>query len=172
MAEQPRGVDGVLVAVAGGKLEERKNSYLICEARGFSDAGRLDSGLKPKASSPNPRTVSFDFQFVILDDRIAQQLVRRVVQGLLRGGLVRAGREVNLDVFADVNAGDAGVAHLGEGGLDGFALRIKDGLFGVMMIFAFIRAWECCEKIRRRASIIFDSPRATALNLSAACAIV
>ena len=56
---------------------------------------------------------------------------------LLRGGLVRAGREVNLDVFADVDAGDAGVAHVFEGGLDGFALRIKHGFLGCDDDFGF-----------------------------------
>ena len=74
---------------------------------------------------------------------------------MLRGGLVRAGREFDLDVFADVDAGDAGVAHVFEGVLDGFALRIKRRPFlGVMMIFAFMLArGEFCRKKRaRRAS--------------------
>ena len=70
-----------------------------------------------------------NFYFVIFDDRVAEQLVRGVVDGLGRRRLVRAGREVDLDVFADVDAGDAGVAHVFKGGLDGFALWIQDGLF-------------------------------------------
>jgi len=41
--------------------------------------------------------------------------VRRIVQYLLRGRFVRAGREVNLDVFANVDRSDALVAHLFEG---------------------------------------------------------
>ena len=69
----------------------------------------------------------FNFQFVIFDDRIAQEFVRRIVQGFLRRGLVGAGGEVNFDVFTDMDAGDTGVAHVFEGGLNGFALRIKDG---------------------------------------------
>src|SRR5580693_6119710 len=87
---------------------------------------REKSGLCASAS----RWLINNFQFVILNHRIAQQLVRGVIQGFMRGGLVGAGREVNLDVFADVDAGDAGVAHVGEGGLDGLALRVQDGLFG------------------------------------------
>jgi hypothetical protein len=67
------------------------------------------------------------FQAVIFNDRVAQQFVRGVIQSFARRRLVGAGDEVNLDVFADVDAGDAGVAHVFEGGLDGFALRIQDG---------------------------------------------
>jgi len=46
---------------------------------------------------------SFNLQFVVFDDRIAQQLVRRVVDDFVRRRLVRAGREVDLDVFADMD---------------------------------------------------------------------
>ena len=55
---------------------------------------------------------SFNFQFVIFNNRVAQKFVRRVVQRLLRGGSVRAGRELDLDVFPDVDGGDALVTHL------------------------------------------------------------
>src|SRR5258706_1276631 len=78
-----------------------------------------------------------NFQLVIFNHGITQQLVRRVVQGFLRRRPVRAGREVNLDVFADVDAGDAGVAHVFEGGLNGFALGIKDGFLGCDDDFGF-----------------------------------
>jgi hypothetical protein len=54
MAEQPCGVGGVLVAVAGGKLKNGK-IHILGARRGALGAGRLDSGLKPKASSPKPR---------------------------------------------------------------------------------------------------------------------
>lgn len=75
------------------------------------------------------RLVSY-FQAVIFNHRIAQQLMCGVVDGFLRGGFVRAGREINLDVFADVDAGDAGVAHVYEGFFDGDTLRVNDRLFG------------------------------------------
>jgi hypothetical protein len=55
--------------------------------------------------------------------------MRRFIQGFFGGGLVRAGRQINLNVFANVNAGDTRVTHVGKGVLDGFALRIKDGFF-------------------------------------------
>src|ERR1017187_2153619 len=114
---------------------------------------------------------SFDFQFVILDDRVAQKLVRRVVQRLLRGGLVRAGREVNLDILADVDAGDTFVTHLFEGVLDGFALRIKHGLLGGDDNFCFHSRGGKDAKKSAAGRAIFDF-RATALKLPAACAIV
>ena len=53
--------------------------------------------------------------------------MRCLVQGLLRRGGVRAGGEINLDIFPDMNAGDAGIAHMGQGVLNGFALRIEHG---------------------------------------------
>jgi hypothetical protein len=44
-----------------------------------------------------------------------------------------------------VDAGDAGVAHVFEGGLDGFALLIQDGFLGGNDDFCFhARAAECC----------------------------
>jgi hypothetical protein len=113
----------------------------------------------------------FNFEPVILNDRVAQKLVRRVVQRLLRGGLVRAGSEVNLDVFPDVNGDNALVTHLFEGVLDSFALWIKHGLFRSDDDFCFhSRAWNVAKK-STAGRAIFDS-RATALNLPAVWAIV
>jgi hypothetical protein len=52
-------------------------------------------------------TSSFHLQFIILNDRVAEKLVRGVVERALGGGWVGAGGQVNLNVFADVDAGDA-----------------------------------------------------------------
>jgi len=80
---------------------------------------------------------SFNLQLVIFNHRIAQQLVRRVVQCFARRRLVRAGGKVNLDIFADVDAGDAGVAHVFEGFFDGDALRVNDRFLGSDDDFSF-----------------------------------
>ena len=149
MAEQPDGVDGVLVAVAGGKLENGK-IHVIYDLR-FTIYASNGSG--PIVNRIRTCRGSFNFQFVIFDDGVAQKLVSRVVKRALRGSLVRAGREVNFDVFADVDAGDAVVAHMFERVLDGFALRINHGLFWCDDDFCFhARATEFCGKILRRAS--------------------
>jgi (S)-2-hydroxyglutarate dehydrogenase len=55
----------------------------------------------------------------------------------LRGGLVRAGREFDLDVFSDVDVGDAPVAHLFQRALDGFALGIHHGFLWCNDNFCF-----------------------------------
>ena len=55
--------------------------------------------------------------------------MRGVIQGFLRSGFVRAGGEVDLDVFADVDAGDVGEAHVFEGFFDSDALGVNDGFF-------------------------------------------
>jgi len=61
--------------------------------------------------------------------------------------LSAAGCEVNLDIFADMDAGDALVTHLFEGVLDGFALRIKHGLLGGYDNYRFhSRAWNVAKK--------------------------
>ena len=63
--------------------------------------------------------------------------MRGVVDGFGRGGFVCAGGEVYLDVFADVDAGDAGVAHVFEGFFDSDTLRVNDRLLGCDDDFSF-----------------------------------
>ena len=53
-----------------------------------------------------------------------------VIERALGGCRIGAGGQVNFDVFADVDAGDAFIAHLFEGALNGFALGIHNGLLG------------------------------------------
>src|SRR5215469_10127607 len=103
---------------------------------------------------------SFNFEAVVLNNRVAQKFVRGVVQRLLRGGLVGARREFDLDVLPDVHGGDAPVTHLLERVPDGFALRIHHGLLWSNDDFRFHlraptileRPKESCEKTPRRAS--------------------
>ena len=69
---------------------------------------------------------SFDLKLVIFDDRIAQQLVARVVD--LFAGAFLVAREFDLQVFAHMHGLNAGVAHLFERVLDRLPLGIEDGL--------------------------------------------
>lgn len=85
--------------------------------------------------------------------RAAQKFVRGVVQRFLRRRLVRAGREVNLDVFADVDAGDAGVTQVFKGVLHGLALRVEDGFFRSDDDFGF----HARQKILRKISAASES---------------
>jgi hypothetical protein len=148
MAKQAGGVDGVLVAVAGGELENR-------------EIHDIQNGNGPEAQRVNCISLLcafgasglFNFKAIIFDDRIAQKFVRGVIHGLVRGGLVGAGRKVNLDVFTDVDASDTGVTHLFKGFLNGFALRIKDGFFWCDDDFCFhARAGKFCGKNASEAS--------------------
>jgi hypothetical protein len=110
VAEDARGVEAILVAVAGGELEDGKVHGERGTGRGEGSVDQLETE--------------------VLDDGIAEEAVCGVAEGFLCGGLVGAGCEVDLDVFADVDPGDAGVAHVLEGVLDGFALGIEDGFLG------------------------------------------
>jgi hypothetical protein len=74
--------------------------------------------------------------------------VRGIVQRFLRRRLIRAGREINFDIFANVNAGDIVVAHVFESFFDGDALRIYNGFFRGDDDFGFhVRAGKGCGKI-------------------------
>jgi len=87
-------------------------------------------------------TGSLDVDLIILDDRVAQELVTRLIHPLARTVLVRAA-QVDLDIFADVDRGDALVTHLFQGVLDGLALGIDHGLFRSDDDFRF-HAWAGC----------------------------
>jgi hypothetical protein len=92
---------------------------------------------------------------VIFDHRIAEKFVRGVIQGGTGGFDIRA-FQLDFEVFANVDGFDAGMAHLGEGGLDGFALRIKDGFFRRDDDFGFHAcAGKVCEKMAGQASEFF-----------------
>jgi hypothetical protein len=110
VAEDARGVEAILVAVAGGELEDGKVHGERGTGRGEGSVDQLETE--------------------VLDDGIAEEAVCGVAEGFLCGGLIGAGCEVDLDVFADVDPGDAGVAHVLEGVLDCFALGIEDGFLG------------------------------------------
>jgi hypothetical protein len=71
--------------------------------------------------------MSFDDESVIFDDGIAENLVAGAVNLLAPSFGIRA-RQIDFEVFADVDGADAFVAHLFEGVLHRFALRVKDGL--------------------------------------------
>ena len=170
MAEQADGVDGVLVAVRGGELEDGKIHFIWNNKGAKTQSENWNLFLRALASL----LLFGNFQFVIFDDRIAEELVRGIVDGLLRGGLVRARCEVDLDILADVDAGDAGVAHVFEGGLDGFALRIQDGFLWGDDDFCFhARAGKFCGKKAPEASqkvCRLDSPSAKGECFSSASA--
>ena len=110
MADCAHGMNGVLVAIGCGELKDDE-IHFIYEFQ-FTSANRERLG-------------SFDLQFVIFNDRVAQKFVRGIVQRALRGGFVGSGCEIDLNVFADVNAGDALITHVFKRVLHGFALRIQ-----------------------------------------------
>ena len=86
MAEHvAQGVDGVLVAVAGGKLENGKVHISLRQSQRSSAQSRRQA-LVTRLSSLDS-DASFNFQFVILNDRVAQKFVRRVVQRLCAAAL-------------------------------------------------------------------------------------
>lgn len=66
---------------------------------------------------------------VVFDDGVAEKGVGGFVEGLAGRGRIGSGYEVDLDVFSDMHASHSGVAQVGQGALDGFALRVEDGLF-------------------------------------------
>jgi len=101
--------------------------------------------------------------------------MRGVIQRFLRGGFVRAGREVNLDVFADVNAGDILITHVFKGFFDSDALRINDGFLRSDDDFGFhARAQGFCRNGRwTRAKKFFTQAKTeAALNFYPACGMV
>src|SRR5579862_6590580 len=73
-----------------------------------------------------PRRLIGNFQFVILNHRVAQKFVACLVEGLARGFPIRA-IQFNFEIFADVNGLDALVPHLFERIPDGFALGVHHG---------------------------------------------
>src|SRR5438876_9082866 len=71
---------------------------------------------------------SFNFEFVVLDDRVAQKLVTGFIELAARGFPVGA-VQFDFQIFAYVDRVDAAVAHVLERVLHRFALRINDGFF-------------------------------------------
>ena len=68
-----------------------------------------------------------NLEAVILDDRVAEELVAGLVETLTGGFLVLAA-QLDLQVFADMHRPDPFIAHVGEGVLHCLALGIQDGL--------------------------------------------
>ena len=52
------------------------------------------------------------------------------IVNLFAGGFFVGAIEFNFEIFADVDCADAVVTHVGEGALDGFALRIENRFLG------------------------------------------
>ena len=71
---------------------------------------------------------SFNFEFVIFDDRVAQKFVTGFIELAARGFPVGA-VQFDFQIFAYVDRVDAAVAHVLERVLHRFALRINDGFF-------------------------------------------
>jgi hypothetical protein len=69
----------------------------------------------------------FDDEAIIFDHGIAEDFVAGVVHLFAPGFGIRA-RQINFEIFADMDSADAFVAHLFEGVLHGFALGVQDGL--------------------------------------------
>ena len=87
---------------------------------------------------------------------LLRNLCAASLSALLGGGRVGAGGQVDLDVFADMDAGDAFITHLFEGALDGFALRVHNGLLGGDDDFCFhARAPEILRKMAASGEEIF-----------------
>src|ERR1700689_2503922 len=83
-----------------------------------------------KLEAGNCRTakfISLDFELVIFDHRVAQNFMASLVDLFAPAFLVNA-RQIDFQILADMHGADALIAHLFEGVLDGFPLRIKDGL--------------------------------------------
>ena len=130
MAEHADGVDAVLVAIAGGKLENGE--------------------------------VHFNFQLVILNHRVAQKFMARPRRVSCAHGLLVA-VQFDFEIFADVDGLDAAVAHLFEGALDGFALRVHDGFFRCDDDFCFHA---------RAEGVSGFKPQVSSLKFPASCSIV
>jgi hypothetical protein len=71
--------------------------------------------------------MSLDNEAVIFDDGVAEDLMASAVNLLAPRFGIRAG-QLNFKILPDVDGADAFVAHLLEGVLHGFALRVEDGL--------------------------------------------
>lgn len=69
----------------------------------------------------------FHLQFKVLDDWIAKEALARLFELFARGVLVCAG-QLDFQVLANMHAADALIAHVLQGVLDCFALRVKDRL--------------------------------------------
>src|SRR5665213_111929 len=73
--------------------------------------------------------ISFNLEPVIFNDRVAENLVAGVVN-LFPPSLLVGPREVDFQILAHMNRADALVAHVFEGVLHRFALRVENGFFG------------------------------------------
>src|SRR2546430_11823522 len=71
---------------------------------------------------------SFNFEFVVFDDRVAQKLVTGFIELAARGFPVGA-VQFDFQILAYVDCVDAAVAHMLERVLHSFTLRINDGFF-------------------------------------------
>lgn len=69
---------------------------------------------------------SFYLQLVIFDDRVAEKLVAGFVD-LFAGGIFVGAGQLDFEIFTDVDGADALIAHVLEGVLNGFALRVEHG---------------------------------------------
>src|SRR5205823_8813672 len=70
--------------------------------------------------------LSFNFEFVIFDHRVAQKPVAGFIESASRRFHVSA-VQFDFQIFAHVNGIDAAIAHVLKRVLDGFPLRINDG---------------------------------------------
>jgi len=88
------------------------------------------NGSPPRGYGEPPRATDafrlFDLELVILDDRVAQEPVAGFVDAFAPGFLVAVG-QLDFHVFAHAHRANAFVAHVFEGVLDGFALRVEHG---------------------------------------------
>jgi hypothetical protein len=140
MPEQSRGmaknvaqdVHDILIAVGTWKLEDR-------EVHGIKR-----------------NLFSLDFKPVILNDRVAQDLVTGFID-LPAGILGICASQFDLEVFAHMHRADAPIAHVSQRVLHRLALRIQDGFFWRNNDFSFHRpetaklvTGEQCDRVKRR----------------------
>lgn len=118
LAGEPEGVESILIAIGGGELKNNEvHGCLIVRVKIVV--------VRFRCLLPHPALLNF--QAVILDHRVAQEFVARLIE-LFAGILPIAPGEFDFQVFAHVDGADALIAHMGEGVLDGFALGIQHGL--------------------------------------------
>src|SRR6267143_1056191 len=98
--------------------------------RMVSRESKVESREQASALGPRHPTLeqraSFNFQMIILDQRVAEELVARFIEALPRGFLV-VRVEFNFQIFANMNSLDAAVTNVRQCVLDRLALRIEHG---------------------------------------------
>src|SRR5258708_264989 len=137
-----QGMHRILITVGSGESEDGELQFfhsIIGDSRSRGNDTHffsLSAGGEGWGEVVVPVLVfSFDLKPIILNDRIAQESVARIIELLADDFAISF--DFDLEVFADVDGADAAVTHMFQRTLDGLSLRIEHRLLWCDDYFCF-----------------------------------